>query len=130
MPIRGPNSTYTYTVYESAKRAHRDLYDSRNVTGLQCYHTMPLYERLCDKVDSEFQDAFRVVLGFNQKRISSRREQIRLLRSSLYQSRGKKNMLNSLLPKGLSRLRYFEIAAADQVPVEKLVRVKRQPVIH
>ena len=50
VPIRGPNNTYTYTVYQSAKRAHLDLYDSRNEAGLQCYHTMPLYERLCDKV--------------------------------------------------------------------------------
>ena len=85
---------------------------------------MPLYERLCDKVEPEFQDAFRVVLGFNQKRLSSRREQIRLLRSSLYQSRGKKHMHAALLPKGLSRLRYFQISAADQIPDEKLVRVK------
>ena len=69
MQIRGPVDSYTYVVYEKSKRAHKDLFQKhtghKGSSGeLQCFHTMPLYERLCDKIDPDFR-GFQVILGFN-----------------------------------------------------------------
>lgn len=68
-----PSDSHNYVVYERAVRAHRDLYQPSNGSNLQCFHTMPLYERLCDKIDPEFR-GFRVILGCNQRSQASRRE--------------------------------------------------------
>ena len=78
---------------------------------------MPLYERLCDKIDPDFH-RFRVILGFNQKSLQSQREQLRLLRSSLYQS--KEHRQKSARVKDLSRPQRYFHNVQDEEKLQKI----------
>ena len=71
LPIYANGHNYTYSVMLDSTRAHKELYQKRS--GVQCYHTLPLYERLCDQIsEPHLRVKLRVILGFNQKSHKSR----------------------------------------------------------